>query len=217
MLFRLTDLVDTPHLRLTVRAGARGLDRPVSWAQTSDLDEPWSWLAGGELLMKNGRTLPPSADGQTALVRGLAEQGICGVVIGLDAETPELTPAAVSLADEMSFPILVVPYSVGFAAIGRAVAGGAESDDSRRIAVTERVYQVIRQSVNRKGSEHALTQLSRDIACRLAVLELRPVRRPSTRQGASRRRCVVRSSTRSPPGAARCPACCTCPSGTSGR
>ena len=171
MSFRLTDLVDTPHLRLTVRAGARGLDQPVAWAQTSDLDEPWSWLAGGELLMKNGRTLPPSADGQTALVRGLAEQGICGVVIGLDAATPELTPAAVTLADELSFPILLVPYSVGFAAIGRAVAGGAESDDSRRIAVTERVYQVIRQSVNRQGSEHALTQLSRDIACRLAVLD----------------------------------------------
>ncbi len=168
---RLIDLIDTPHLRLTVRAGARGLDRPVSWAQTSDLDEPWSWLAGGELLMKNGRTLPPSAEGQAALVRGLAEEGICGIVIGLDAATPELVPTAVTLADELGFPILLVPYSVGFAAIGRAVAGGAGGDDNRRIAVTERVYQVIRQSVNRKGSELALRQLSREIACRLAVLD----------------------------------------------
>ena len=61
MTYRVADLVDTPHLRLRVRAGARGLDRPVAWAQTSDLEEPWSWLAGGELLMKNGRTLPESA------------------------------------------------------------------------------------------------------------------------------------------------------------
>jgi purine catabolism regulator len=169
--YRLADLLDTPHLRLTVRAGAGGLDRPVSWAQTSDLEEPWSWLAGGELLMKNGRTLPQSAIGQTALIRGLAEKGICGIVIGLDSATPELTPAAVSLADALMFPVLLVPYSVGFAAIGRAVAGGAEDDDGRRIAVTERVYQVIRQSVNRQGAEHALGQLSRDVACRLAVVD----------------------------------------------
>ncbi|MBJ7337377.1 PucR family transcriptional regulator [Mycolicibacterium sp.] len=171
MTYRLADLVDTPHLRLGVRAGAAGLNRPVSWAQTSDLEEPWSWLAGGELLMKNGRTLPESARGQTALIRGLAEKGICGIVIGLDSATPELTLPAVSLADELTFPVLLVPYSVGFAAIGRAVAGGAEHDDGRRIAVTERVYQVIRQSVNQSGAENALGQLGRDVACRLAVLD----------------------------------------------
>jgi PucR family transcriptional regulator, purine catabolism regulatory protein len=171
MTYRLVDLVNTPHLRLGVRAGAAGLDRQVSWAQTSDLEEPWSWLAGGELLMKNGRTLPASADDQTALIRGLAEKGICGVVIGLDSATPDFTPSAASLADELGFPVLLVPYSVGFAAIGRAVAGGAESDDSRRIALTERVYQVIRQSVNGQGAENALGQLSRDVACRLAVLD----------------------------------------------
>jgi purine catabolism regulator len=171
MAYRLTDLVDIPHLRLAVRAGAGGLDRPVSWAQTSDLEEPWSWLAGGELLMKNGRTLPETAAGQTALVRGLADKGICGIVIGLDSATPDLTTAAVALADQLAFPVLLVPYSVGFAAIGRAVAGGAESDDGRRIAVTERVYQVIRQSVNHPGAENALGQLGRDVACRLAVLD----------------------------------------------
>ena len=171
MAYRLADLVDTPHLRLTVRAGAGGLERPVSWAQTSDLEEPWSWLAGGELLMKNGRTLPESGRGQAALVRGLAEKGICGVVIGLDSATPELTSAATALADDLAFPVLLVPYSVGFAAIGRAVAAGAEDDDGRRIAVTERVYQVIRESVSRSVPQDALSQLGRDIACRLAVLD----------------------------------------------
>jgi purine catabolism regulator len=171
MTYRLADLVDTPHLRLEVRAGADGLDSPVSWAQTSDLEEPWSWLAGGELLMKNGCTLPDASRGQTALIRGLADKGICGIVIGLDSATPDLTVAAVDLAEQLNFPILVVPYSVGFASIGRAVAGGSGDAEGRRIAVTERVYQVIRQSVNHPGSEGALSQLSRDVACRLAVLD----------------------------------------------
>ena len=153
MVCRVSDLVDTPHLRLEVKAGAGGLDKPVVWAQTSDLEEPWSWLAGGELLMKNGRTLPESSRGQTALIRGLVDNGMCGLVIGLDAATPELTMAATALADVLQFPLMAVPYSVGFSAIGRAVADAG--GDGGRVAATERVYNVIRQSVTRRRPELA--------------------------------------------------------------
>ena len=168
MAYRVRDLLDTPHLRLTLKGGGRGLDTPVTWAQTSDLEEPWSYLAGGELLMKNGQTLPESPRGQTALIRAVAENGMCGMVIGLDAATPALTPAALDLADSLGFPIMVVPYSVGFASIGRAVADAAGSG---RVAVTERVYNVIRQSVNNPGPANVLAQLERDLSCRIAVLD----------------------------------------------
>src|SRR6478609_1286836 len=133
MAYRVRDLLDTPHLRLTLKGGAGGLDTPVTWAQTSDLEEPWSYLAGGELLMKNGQTLPESARGQTALIRGVAKNGMCGMVIGLDAATPELTPAAVAVAD--------------------------------------RVYNVIRQSVTNPAPANVLAQLERDLSCRIAVLD----------------------------------------------
>jgi purine catabolism regulator len=162
------DLLDTPHLRLKLKGGAAGLDRPVTWAQTSDLEEPWSYLAGGELLMKNGQTLPRSAADQTALIRGVAENGMCGMVIGLDAATPELTTEAIRLADGLAFPLMVVPYSVGFASIGRVVADAAGSG---RVAVTERVYNVIRQSVSSPGPANVLAQLERDLSCRIAVLD----------------------------------------------
>lgn len=168
-MYRVGDLVDTPHLRLQVRAGAAGLDRPVAWAQTSDLEEPWLWLAGGELLMKNGRTLPESARGQTALVRGLAEKGMCGLVIGMDAATPALTSAALGLADDVRLPLMVVPYSVGFAAIGRAVADAGSGGD--RVAATERVYNVIRRFVTQPAPANVLFQLGRNLSCRLAVLD----------------------------------------------
>jgi PucR family transcriptional regulator, purine catabolism regulatory protein len=168
MAYRVRDLLETPHLRLTLKGGSRGLDTPVTWAQTSDLEEPWSYLAGGELLMKNGQTLPESARGQSALIRGVAENGMCGMVIGLDAATPTLTSAALDIADTLGFPIMVVPYSVGFSAIGRAVADAAGSG---RVAVTERVYNVIRQSVANSGPANVLAQLERDLSCRIAVLD----------------------------------------------
>jgi purine catabolism regulator len=168
MAYRVRDLLETPHLRLTLKGGGEGLDKPVTWAQTSDLQEPWSYLAGGELLMKNGQTLPESTRGQTALIRGVSDNGMCGMVIGLDAATPALTPAAVHLADTLAFPIMVVPYSVGFSAIGRAVADAAGSG---RVAVTERVYNVLRQSVTNPGPANVLAQLERDLSCRIAVLD----------------------------------------------
>ena len=59
MTYRVRDLVETPHLRLEVRAGAGGLDQPVTWAQTSDLEEPWSWLAGSGS-RSSAHRLPPS-------------------------------------------------------------------------------------------------------------------------------------------------------------
>ena len=140
MVYRVADLVDTPHLRVELQARCRRLGPTGAWAQTSDLEEPWSYLAGGELLMKNGQTLPESARGQTALISGLAENGMCGMVIGLDAATPELTPAAIALADQLRFPVMAVPYSVGFGAIGRAVAD-ADVDSGRVVADRTRLQR----------------------------------------------------------------------------
>ena len=104
----------------------------------------------------------------------------------------------------------MVPYSVGFAAIGRAVAGGAGDDEGRRIAVTERVYQVIRQSVNHPGSENALAPTGpRGRRAGSPCSTPPPARSPSTPRNRSRTASGEPSPRRSRPGGARCPACCT--------
>ena len=168
---RVGDLLEMPHLRLELRAGSRGAGNRVMWAQTSDLDKPWEWMTGGELLMKNGRTLPPNAHEQVALLEGLAANGISGLVLGMDPATPALDPAAIAAADSLPLPIVFAPYSVGFAAIGRAVADANAADEGRRLAVTERVYTMIRRSVTQPVSAGALKPLARDLACKLAVLD----------------------------------------------
>jgi purine catabolism regulator len=164
------ELAGLPHLRLAVRAGACGTAEKVAWAQASDLDAPWDWATGGELLMKNGRTLPPTAAGQVALLRSLAEHDIAGLVIGMDPDTPPLHTEAIAVADELRLPVLSAPYSVSFAAIGRAVADASKADEGHRLALTERVYNTIRRSVAQPRGD-AMRQLARDLACRLAVVD----------------------------------------------
>jgi purine catabolism regulator len=165
------DLLEMPHLRLKLRAGGKGVDRHVTWAQTSDLDTPWEWMTGGELLMKNGRTLPTTADAQVALLRGLADNGTAGVILGMDPDTPELHRAAVDAADELGLPILIAPFSAGFTTIGRAVAEANMSDEGRRLAMTERVYTLIQRSVRQPGHGGILDEVSRELRCRLALLD----------------------------------------------
>lgn len=165
------DLVDMPHLRLKLLAGAKGADRAVTWAQASDLDAPWEWMTGGELLMKNGRTLPADRDSQVALLRGLADNGTAGLVLGMDPSTPELHQAAVQAADDLGIPVLIAPFSAGFATIARAVAQANMSDEGRRLAMTERVYNLIQRSVLDPARGGILEQLSRDLQCRLALLD----------------------------------------------
>lgn len=171
MALTIDELVDVAHLRLRVRAGALGLQEVVTWAQASDLDQPWEWTTGGELLMKNGRSLPPTPAGQVALLRGLAEHGIAGLVIGMDPETPPLHRDAVAVADALPLPVLSAPYSIPFAAIGRAVADASKAEEGRRLALMERVYTTIRRSVAKPARGDVMRQLGRDLACRLAVVD----------------------------------------------
>ncbi|ROZ99322.1 PucR family transcriptional regulator [Gordonia sp. OPL2] len=167
----IADLVAMRHLRLNLRGGASGVDRSVTWAQTSDLDSPWDWMTGGELLMKNGRTMPAAADDQVQFVNKLADHAISGLVLGIDPETPTIDAEALSAADTRGFPIIVAPYSVGFGAIGRAVADQNVSDESRRLALTGRVYTMIRRSVADTTAVEVMQPLARDLACQIAVLD----------------------------------------------
>lgn len=171
MVVTVADLVVMPHLRLKVAAGSAGLAAPVMWAHASDLDTPWQWLVGGELLMKNGRTLPSQGDDQRAFLLGLAATKVSGLVIGLDPQTPDLTPALLETADQAGLPLILAPYSVGFAAIARAVADGNTSDEAQRLTLMERIYNTVRKAVAGHDSESALGQLARDLSCRLALID----------------------------------------------
>lgn len=165
------DLAGQPHLRIAVIAGAAGLDRAITWAHSSDLPEPWDWMSGGELLMKNGRTLAAGAKGQAALVEGLASAGAAGLVIGIDPDTPPVSPRAVALADRLGLPVLTVPYSVGFIVLSRAVADALTNEESIRLAKASRIYATIRAGVTDSDPAAFVGRLEAELDCQLSVVD----------------------------------------------
>src|SRR5580704_1487894 len=62
------ELLQLPHLRLTLTAGEAGLDRRVSWVHSSDLPDPWQWLGPAELLLTNGTNLSADKSAQVRFI-----------------------------------------------------------------------------------------------------------------------------------------------------
>ncbi len=171
MAITVDELVALPHLRLTLLGGRAGLDRTVTWAHSSDLDEPWRWLAGGELLMKNGRTLPASEEEQVAFVEHLSAALVSGLVIGSDPQSPAIAPAALRCADDVALPILSVPFSMSFIVLSRAVADALLSEEASRLARTEKIYDSIHAAVASGDPRAFHTRLEKELSCDLYVVD----------------------------------------------
>ncbi|HEX3789563.1 MAG TPA: helix-turn-helix domain-containing protein [Pseudonocardiaceae bacterium] len=113
------------ELRLTVRAGQRALDRPVSRIYGTELPDPARFLAGGELVLSGLLWLRTDAD-VPRFVAALAEAGVAAL-IACDADTGVLPPALVEQCRRRGVPLLEGAPDLSFAVItdrvGLALAG----------------------------------------------------------------------------------------------
>jgi purine catabolism regulator len=141
------ELLQLPHLRLTLTAGQGGLDHQVSWVHSSDLPDPWEWLGPAELLLTNGTSLSAEEEAQVHFIERLGETGASGLGVGLGMPGPPLSAGAVRRADELALPLLGVPYSVPFTAVVRAVADANDREEALLLGRVARLYELLRTSV----------------------------------------------------------------------
>jgi purine catabolism regulator len=166
------ELLQLPHLRLTLTAGAAGLDRQVSWVHSSDLPNPWEWLGPGELLLTNQPSLRPGEPAQVGFLERLAETGVSGLGIGVGMAGPPLSARASRRADELALPLVAVPYSVPFTAVARAVADANGREEALVLGRVARLYELLRTSViaGRPGAE-MFRRLGEELGVRLYLLD----------------------------------------------
>ncbi|MBL1120706.1 PucR family transcriptional regulator ligand-binding domain-containing protein [Streptomyces sp. 110] len=170
MAITIADLLEMPHLRLHLHSGTDGLDREVSWTHTSDLPEPWRWLAGGELLMTNGMSFPADGAGQRALIERLVDVGASGLAIGVRMYCPPLTDELAKASEQLGFSVLTIQFPLPFVAISRAVAVANLLEQSDRLIRTERIYHAMRQTLTSHRESSALSHaLSPQLGCEVHV------------------------------------------------
>lgn len=166
------ELLQFPHLRLTLMAGEVGLDREVSWVHTSDLPDLWKWHGPAELLLTNETGLPADESAQVQFIERLAEAAASGLGIGLGMSGPPLSSPAVRRADELALPVLGVPYAIPFTAVVRAVADANGREEALLLARVARLYELLRTSVmaGRTGPE-MFRQLGQELGVRLYLID----------------------------------------------
>ena len=166
------ELLQLPHLRLTLTAGEAGLDHEVSWVHSSDLPDPWEWLGPAELLLTNGTSLSADESAQVRFIERLAEAGASGLGIGLMMSGPPLSARASRRADGLALPLVAVPYSMPFTAVVRAVADANDREEARLLGRVARLYELLRMSViaGRPGPE-MFCKLGEELGVRLYLVD----------------------------------------------
>lgn len=170
------DLLFVPHLHLSLLGGGFGVGREVSWVHISDLQDPWKWLAPGELLLTNGLGLPRQESQQVAFMERLDEIGVSGLAVGADMPAPAvpLMPSASDVADRLGMPLLKVPYAIPFSAIQQFVAACRSQDKSTsiRLRIVSQTYDVLRGGI---AAGHAksdiMARLGECLSCRLYLID----------------------------------------------
>ncbi|MBI0375469.1 PucR family transcriptional regulator [Streptomyces albiflaviniger] len=164
------DLLGMPTLGQRLLAGSQGLDRPVLWAHSCELPDPWRWLGPGELLMTVGLCVPEDAETQVEFIRRLADASLAGVTIGDDDPAPALSHEMLTEADRLGFPLLRTSLAVPFVSLGRTVALAGSTRQVQQLQLLSRLYRVL--TGLETTSTEALERIESVFGARLAVVDV---------------------------------------------
>lgn len=166
-------LTEIESLRTQFLAGRDGGDRPVTWAHSTELPDPWNWLGPGDLLLTNGYNVPTDPDAQVKLLEELNNANISGIAFSGRPDGPVMTPAALEAADTLQFPVLETEYSVPWVTLSRIVVESNTQKASARLIKVLRQYDVLRRTYHSgAASQRLLEQLGKECECVLRVLNV---------------------------------------------
>jgi PucR family transcriptional regulator, purine catabolism regulatory protein len=157
----LASLVRSPALRLTVLAGRDGLDAPVRWVHTSELDDPTPFLEGGELLLTTGMAFGTDPAALRAYVHRLADAAVVGLGVGVGLTHETVPGPLVEAAAERGLPLLEVPQPTPFIAISKAVSAALAAEQYQEVTATyEAQQEFTRAALGRDGTAALLRRLA---------------------------------------------------------
>lgn len=101
-----------PLNRASILAGADGLDRPVTGVNVLEAPDIANWLGGHDLVITTGYALRETPHAFGNIIRELNEGQASGLGVKLNRFLNTLPEEAISLANELHFPLLSIPYDV---------------------------------------------------------------------------------------------------------
>ena len=127
-------------------SGEEAIDAPVRWVHISELQDPTTWLAGGEVLLTTGMALE-TPEQQREFIGRLADHQLAALGFGVGFSHEDVPRALVQAAVERDFPVFAVPYEVPFIAVTEAAFTQLVNEQyavlRRALAAHERLERVV--------------------------------------------------------------------------
>lgn len=121
MALTLASLLAQRDLRLSARTPLGAPSPTITWAAVTELENPHPFLGGGELVLTTGLKLRTTA-AQRDFITHVHSAGVVAVGFGVGLAHQKIPGALLAQAEELSLPLIEVPYETPFIAIGKAVA-----------------------------------------------------------------------------------------------
>ncbi|MGQ9584873.1 MAG: PucR family transcriptional regulator [Anaerolineae bacterium] len=130
-----------------VVAGKQGLQRVIRWAHVVDIPDVAPWVRGGDLLLTTAFALRDNPSMQAELIPSLVERGLSGMVVAVGRYFRQIPPEMASLADELDFPIIALPFEVPFVEVTRAIHERVLNEQHALLQQSLRIHKVLTQLV----------------------------------------------------------------------
>jgi len=154
-------------------SGEEAIDAPVRWVHISELQDPTTWLSGGEVLLTTGMALE-TPEQQRAFIGRLADHQLAALGFGVGFSHATVPHAVVQAAAEREFPVFEVPYEVPFIAVTEAAFTQLVNEQyavlRRALAAHERLERVV---LSERGLEALAGTLATLIGAAVLVFDAR--------------------------------------------
>ena len=121
-------------------AGRAGLDRFIGRLNVMTVPSIERWVEADEFLLTTGFPLPAHGE-MEQLVRDLDALGLAGLGVKLDSYLPELAPNVLQVAEELAFPLVVIPEEVRFDDILSQVFGTIINRQAAELAQAQEIHR----------------------------------------------------------------------------
>ncbi|MEG2576576.1 MAG: PucR family transcriptional regulator ligand-binding domain-containing protein, partial [Glutamicibacter sp.] len=107
--------------------------QPVSGVHVSELEDPTTYLDGGELLLTTGMPFAASEEASRAYMRRLQDKKVCALGLGLGPWLRTVPEHVIAACDAAGIELGIVPDQVPFQNISRAYWRLASRDQASNL------------------------------------------------------------------------------------
>lgn len=123
----LSDLLAAPGLDLRRHGTAPVAPAPLQWVAVTELEDPFPFLGGGEVVLTTGLRQRTGAV-QRSFVESVHRAGALAIGFGTGLSHAKVPAALIEAADARGLPVFEVPYETPFVALGKMVADALSAD-----------------------------------------------------------------------------------------